>query len=100
MNQQKLTPYDILTRPLLTEKTTLAKENRKYAFEINPLANKALVKNAVETLFKVKVDKVNISVVKPKPKRRGRFEGTTRGWKKAVVTLKEGYTIKELEGQQ
>lgn len=100
MNQQKLTPYDVLTRPLLTEKTTLAREGRKYAFEVNPLANKNLVKDAVETLFKVKVDRVNISVVKPKPKRRGRFEGKTKGWKKAVVTLKEGYSIKELEGQQ
>ncbi|MGJ8454977.1 50S ribosomal protein L23 [Pseudothermotoga sp. U03pept] len=100
MNQQKLTPYDVLIRPLLTEKTTAAREDRKYAFEINPLANRVLVKNAVETLFKVKVEKVNISVCKPKPKRRGRFEGRTREWKKAIVTLKEGYTIKELEGQQ
>ncbi|HBJ82190.1 50S ribosomal protein L23, partial [Pseudothermotoga sp.] len=93
MNQQKLTHYDILIKPITTEKTMLDREKRKYVFEVNVLSNKALVKNAVESLFNVKVEKVNISLVKPKPKRRGRFEGKTRRWKKAVVTLKEGYTI-------
>lgn len=100
MNQQKLTPYDVIIRPIVTEKTTSAREDRKYVFEVNLLANKNQVKDAVEKLFNVKVEKVNILIVKPKPKRRAMFEGRTRQWKKAIVTLKEGHTIKELEVQQ
>lgn len=100
MSREKLTPYDVIVRPIVTEKTTSARENRKYVFEVNLKANKYQVKNAVEKLFNVKVEKVNVSLVKPKPKRRGLFEGSTRHWKKAVVTLKEGHVIKELEVQQ
>lgn len=100
MNREKLTPYDVIVRPIVTEKTTSARENRKYVFEVNLKANKYQVKNAVEKLFNVKVEKVNVSLVKPKPKRRGLFEGSTRQWKKAIVTLKEGHVIKELEVQQ
>ncbi|MCX7812146.1 MAG: 50S ribosomal protein L23 [Pseudothermotoga sp.] len=100
MSQGKLTPYDVIIRPVVTEKTTLARENRKYVFEVNLKANKHQVRNAVEKLFNVKVEKVNILLMKPKPKRRGLFEGDTRRWKKAIVTLKEGHVIKELEVQQ
>ncbi|MCS7174559.1 50S ribosomal protein L23 [Pseudothermotoga sp.] len=100
MSQGKLTPYDVIIRPMVTEKTTLARENRKYVFEVNLKANKHQVRNAVEKLFNVKVEKVNILLMKPKPKRRGLFEGDTRRWKKAIVTLKEGHVIKELEVQQ
>ena len=100
MNQQKLTPYDVIVRPIVTEKSTSAREEGKYIFEVNLLANKHQVKRAIEKLFNVKVEKVNVLLVKPKPKRRGLFEGNTRQWKKAIVTLKEGYTIKELEAQQ
>ncbi|HBT39634.1 MAG: 50S ribosomal protein L23 [Thermotoga sp. 50_1627] len=100
MNQQKLTPFDVIVRPIVTEKSMAAREGRKYIFEVNLLANKHQVKMAIEKLFNVKVEKVNVLLVKPKPKRRGLFEGTTRQWKKAIVTLKEGYTIKELEAQQ
>lgn len=100
MNKQKLTPYDVIVRPIVTEKSTAAREDRKYIFEVNLLANKHQVKMAIEKLFNVKVEKVNVLLVKPKPKRRGLFEGKTRQWKKAIVTLKEGYTIKELEVQQ
>jgi len=99
MKRGKLTIYDVLVRPLVTEKSLALREQRKYVFEVNPLANKGLVKEAVEKLFNVKVEKVNIMNMKPKPKRRGVFEGKTRSWKKAIVTLKEGYTIKELEGE-
>lgn len=99
MKQEKLSLHDVLIRPIITEKALFLREQRKYVFEVNPLANKNLVKEAVEKLFNVKVEKVNIMNMKPKPKRRGWFEGRTKEWKKAIVTLKEGYTIKELEGE-
>jgi len=96
MKAEKLTPYDIIIRPILTEKTHAMMTEGKYVFEVNPLANKGQIKEAVESIFNVKVEKVNVMNVKPKPKRRGIYQGKTRGWKKAIVTLKEGYTIKEL----
>lgn len=96
MKQDKLTPYDIIIRPILTEKSHRLMNERKYVFEVNPLANKGQIKEAVEKIFNVKVEKVNVINVKPKPKRRGIFVGRSRKWKKAIVTLKEGYVIKEL----
>ena len=96
MKQEKLTPYDIIIRPILTEKSHRLMNERKYVFEVNPLANKGQIKEAVEKIFNVKVEKVNVINVKPKPKRRGIFVGRSRKWKKAIVTLKEGYVIKEL----
>ncbi len=100
MKSDKLTAYDVLVRPIITEKSTRLRADNQYVFEVHPFANKNAVKQAVETVFNVKVKDVNISIVKPKPKRRGIFEGKTKSWKKAVVTLVEGHTIKELEGQQ
>jgi len=96
MKAEKLTPYDIIIRPILTEKSHRMMAQRKYVFEVNPLASKGQIKEAVEKIFNVKVEKVNTINVKPKPKRRGIFQGRSRRWKKAIVTLKEGYTIKEL----
>ncbi|MDK2886782.1 MAG: large subunit ribosomal protein [Thermosipho sp. (in: thermotogales)] len=95
---------DIVIRPIVSEKAYYAREDRKYVFEVAKDANKLQIKEAIEKLFNVKVEKVNVVNVKPKPKRdirRGAMarEGYTRSWKKAVVTLKEGYTIKELEGE-
>ncbi|HOI35486.1 MAG TPA: 50S ribosomal protein L23 [Mesotoga infera] len=90
---------DVLLRPLVTEKTVAASELNKYIFEVHKDANKYTVKDAVEKLFNVKVDRVNIMNMKAKPKKRGVFVGKTRSWKKAVVTLVVGYRIKELEGQ-
>ncbi|SHH50298.1 50S ribosomal protein L23 [Thermosipho atlanticus] len=95
---------DIVIRPIVSEKAYYAREDRKYVFEVVKDANKIQIKEAIEKLFKVKVEKVNVINVKPKPKRdirRGALarEGYTRSWKKAIVTLKEGYTIKELEGE-
>ncbi|AEH50827.1 50S ribosomal protein L23 [Pseudothermotoga thermarum] len=100
MKTEKLTVYDVIIRPIITEKSMNLRAQNKYVFEVHPSANKSMIKQAVETIFNVKVKSVNVSNVKPKPKRRGLFEGKTRSWKKAVVTLEEGYTIKELEGQQ
>ena len=96
MKSEKLTPYDIIVKPILTEKTHLMMNERKYVFEVNPLANKGQIKEAVEKIFDVKVEKVNVMNMKPKPKRRGIYQGKSRRWRKAIVTLKEGYVIKEL----
>jgi large subunit ribosomal protein L23 len=91
--------YEMFSSTLVTEKTGAASELNKYIFEVLKDANKYTVKDAVEKLFNVKVDRVNIMNMKAKPKKRGVFVGKTRSWKKAVVTLVVGYRIKELEGQ-
>ncbi|MDD3680483.1 MULTISPECIES: 50S ribosomal protein L23 [unclassified Mesotoga] len=90
---------DVLLRPLITEKTVASGEMNKYIFEVHRDANKYTVKAAVEKLFNVKVEQVNIMNMKGKPKKRGVFIGKSRSWKKAIVTLVTGYRIKELEGQ-
>ena len=90
---------DVLIRPLITEKTVSAGEMNKYVFEVHRDANKYTVKDAVEELFNVKVEQVNLMNMKGKPKKRGVFVGKSRSWKKAIVTLVTGYRIKELEGQ-
>jgi large subunit ribosomal protein L23 len=88
---------DILVRPILTEKVTKLQEVRQYAFEVPFAANKIDIERSVEKKFKVKVLSVRTLRVKGKHKiqltRRGRFEGRTRAWKKAIVTLKEGDKI-------
>ncbi len=90
--------YDVLTRPLVTEKNVQLQELGKYAFEIAPKANKHMVKQAVETAFSVEVAKVNIITVHGKQRRIGRQQVLTPSWKKAVVTLKEGNKIELFEG--
>lgn len=90
--------YQVLQRPLVTEKMTYLQELGKYAFEVHPQANKIQIKQAVETAFKVKVRAVNIISV-PGEKRRMR-QGWVKAssWKKAVVTLEPGYKIQLFEG--
>lgn len=87
----------ILKRPILTEKITSLQEKRQYAFEVEDRANKIEIGKAVEKKFNVKVLSVRTIRVKGKRKtqltRAGRFEGRTKNWKKAVVTLKEGDKI-------
>lgn len=82
----------IIRRPLVTEKSTLQREAgaNVIAFEVDPKANKIQVKDAVEELFKVKVDEVRLFNVRGKMKRMGRFQGKRRDWRKAYVRLKEG----------
>lgn len=80
----------VLLAPVLSEKASNSKEQKKYVFEVSMNANKIEIKKAVENLYKVKVDKVNIIVVKPKPKRVRYRYGLTRMFKKAVVTLSSG----------
>ena len=90
---------DIIVRPIITEKSMEGLAERKYTFEVAKNANKIEVKKAVETLFGVKVAKVNTISVKGKKKRMGRSEGYTSDWKKAVVTLTEdSKTIEFFDG--
>jgi large subunit ribosomal protein L23 len=85
--------YDILRKPLVTEKTTAASEHNKVVFQVADTANKAAVKRAVETLFKVKVENVNTLRVKGKTKLFKGRKGTRSDMKKAIVTLAKGQTI-------
>ena len=72
--------------------------DRKYTFKVHPDAHKTQIRQAVEALFDVKVERVNVLKVQAKPKRRGLIKGTRPGWKKAVVLLREGETIEVFEG--
>lgn len=91
--------YEILKRPLLTEKSNIRKsDENQVAFEVNFKADKGSIKKAVETLFKVKVESVNTCIVHGKVKTVGRVSKQRPNWKKAVVTLKEGQNIEFVEG--
>ncbi|MCX7905719.1 MAG: 50S ribosomal protein L23 [Elusimicrobiales bacterium] len=85
-----MNPYRVIIEPVLTEKSVNQKELNKYFFKVSNDANKIEIKKAVEEIFKVKVKDVKIVKMKPKKARLGRFEGYRSGWKKAIVTLKEG----------
>lgn len=85
--------YDVIRKPLITEKTTMASEHGVVAFEVDIAANKPQIKEAVEAVFGVKVKAVNTTITKGKVKRfRGQL-GTRKDVKKAYVTLEEGNTI-------
>ncbi|WP_406615737.1 50S ribosomal protein L23 [Mycoplasmopsis hyopharyngis] len=85
---------EIIKKPIQTEKTNLLQANNNVVtFEVNWYANKFQVAKAVEFIFKVKVEKVNLIKVDKKPKRVGRFNGFTNRYKKAYVFLKEGEKI-------
>ena len=90
--------YDVLRRPLVTEKNTILQAQNKYAFEVAKEANKPQIKQAVEKAFKVKVTTVNVTKVSGKMRRVGRRMVLTRPWKKAVVTLRPGDKIEFFEG--
>ena len=85
--------YQIVKRPIVSEKSTKLAEERKYTFEVDRRANKIQIKEAVETIFKVKVEKVNVINGKAKPKRVGQYSGLTAKVTKAIVTLAEGDSI-------
>ena len=95
-----LHPNEVLLAPVVSEKSYSLIADRKYSFRVHPDAHKTQIRQAVEELFEVKVDRVNISQVKPKPKRRGLHRGKKPGWKKAVVQVREGDTIEIFEGAQ
>ncbi len=85
--------YQIIIRPLITEKNTTLMEYNKYCFEVDRYASKPQIKNAIENIFDVAVINVRTMNVRGKKRRRGREYGYQRDWKKAIVTLAEGDTI-------
>ena len=91
--------YDIIIRPLITEKTSVQKElSNQHTFEVDRRANRIEIQRAIETIFKVKVVGVKTMQVKGKKKQRGRIVGKRRDWKKAIVTLMPGERIDFFEG--
>ena len=80
---------DVNKRPVITEKSMLAMDEKKYTFDVDTRANKTLVKQAVEAAFDVKVKDVNVINVRPKFKRVGKYAGYTKKRRKAIVTLTE-----------
>lgn len=94
----KMDMHRVLVQPLLTEKITgLREKTNTVGFVVHPEANRVQVKQAVEALLKVKVEKVNLMNVRGKVKRLGRFSGKRSDWKKAFVTLKEGEKLEMYE---
>jgi len=91
---------DVIRRPLITEKTSILREDgRTLVFQVAPNANKIQIKHAVEQLLGAKVDSVRTSLSHGKVKRQGRYAGRRSDWKKAYVKLREGQKMPEfLEG--
>ena len=93
-SKTKLESYQIVLRPLVTEKGVhKATRNNQYAFEVNPLAEKSDIKEAIEELFDVRVVKVRTQNRKGKPRRHKFRYGYTKNWKKALVTLDSEHRI-------
>ncbi|MEA3230503.1 MAG: 50S ribosomal protein L23 [Thermodesulfobacteriota bacterium] len=91
--------HDIIRRPLITEKTTIQKDEfNQVSFEVAPRANRIEIKRAIEDVFNVRVATVRTMQIRGKQKRRGRILGRRRNWKKAVVTLMPGERIEFFEG--
>jgi len=90
--------FDILRRPVITEKSTLLQEEGRYTFEVAPNATKHQIKEAVEEAFNVDVLQVNTMHVRGKRKRFGPRIAQGRSWKKAIVLLSPGDTITIFEG--
>ena len=85
---------ETIKAPVITEKgSRLAQDEGKYLFKVDSKASKSEIKEAVEKIFKVKVDSISTINVKPKKKRVGRYAGMTNKYKKAIVKLAEGQTI-------
>ena len=95
-----LHPNEVLLAPVVSEKSYSLIGDRKYTFKVHKNAHKTQVRQAVEELFEVHVENVNILKVQPKPKRRGVSKGIRPGWKKAIVQVREGETIEIFEGAQ
>ena len=86
-------PYDVLIKPIVTEKSSGLMAEGKYTFRVDKNANKIEIKYAVETAFKVDVTDVRTMNMPGKQKRQGKTQGMTPEWKKAIVTLKSGQTL-------
>ncbi len=95
-----LHPNEVLIAPVVSEKSYSLIGARKYSFRVHKDAHKTQIRQAVEELFDVHVEAVNVAKVPPKPKRRGMVQGKKSGWKKAIVQLREGESIEIFEGAQ
>jgi large subunit ribosomal protein L23 len=92
---------EILLAPVVSEKSYSSLPDRKYTFKVHQDAHKTQIRQAVEQLFGVEVERVNVLKVQAKPKRRGLTrKGMRPGWKKAIVQLKEGHEIEIFQGAQ
>lgn len=89
--------YEVIKRPVVTEKSTVLKESGKVVLEVAKSSTKNEIKDAVEKLFKVKVDSVKTGILPGKWKRIGKNTGKTSSWKKAIVTLKKGEKLDFIE---
>ena len=87
----------VLIQPIISEKSVKEKEHNKYLFKVYLNANKSEIKKAIEDKFKIKVEKVNTVNMPGKNRKMGKYIGKTSQWKKAIVTVKEGQSIKELD---
>ena len=95
-----MAPSQVIIRPVVSEKSYVLAAAGKYTFRVHPDAHKTQIRQAVEELFGVKVQNVNVLKVQSKPKRRGLIKGRRPGWKKAIVQLREGDRIEIFEGAQ
>lgn len=91
-------PTQIVIRPVVSEKSYVLASAGKYVFRVHPDAHKTQVRQAIESLFDVRVLNVHTQTVKPKPKRRGLTAGRTRCWKKAIVQVAAGQEIPIFQG--
>ncbi|MDH3345329.1 MAG: 50S ribosomal protein L23 [Desulfobacteraceae bacterium] len=92
-------PFDLIRRPLITEKTNIQKENHnQITFEVDRNANRVEIKRAIQDIFNVRVASVKTIQVKGKTKQRGRITGKRRDWKKAIVKLMPGERIDFFDG--
>lgn len=93
-----MNPHDVIFAPVLSEKAVAGIENARYTFYVHPQANRTQIKEAVQQVFEVDVVKINLLNQRGKVKRMGRYEGREKKRKKAIVTLKPGQRIQQLEG--
>lgn len=91
------TAYDIIKRPIITEKSSGLVDKLQYSFEVEKTANKVEIKKAIEEIFNVKVVAIRTVNVHKKAKRMGRYEGFKSAYKKAIVRLEKGQTIDVFE---
>ena len=91
-------PRQIIIQPVVTEKSYVLAGTGKYTFRVAPTAHKTEIRQAVETLFNVRVIDIRTVNVKSKPKRRGTIFGRTRQWKKAIVQIAPGEEIPVFQG--
>jgi large subunit ribosomal protein L23 len=91
-------PHDVILAPVLSEKAVSVIESGKYTFYVHPEANRTQIKEAIETVFEVGVTKINLVKVSGKVKRQGKYQGRTADRLKAIVTLKAGQRIEQLDG--